>query len=269
MKPIKIESLVVDDTDTIRPRKFLLEKAMPGIEEMRSRTGQLPVIEIFEGIEGEGLDIGVPRAFVRFSGCPIRCYNCDTPHSWYVSGAKLVMTIEQIVSEVKGMNVRQVSLTGGEPLMYPAQIGQLNKALKAEGFETWLETSGVLFHEVLSEFDTVSMDIKSPGFGIILTDEYIDLYKDLYLKDRELANVQFKTVVQRAEDLEYLEQKFMWLLQGTGRPLVLTPGTNTRAAITKGTLAKELADLVALIQGWNKRYNIRIIAQQHQLLNLP
>ena len=40
----------------------------------------LPPAEIFRSIQGEGVNMGRVRTFVRFSGCNLHCVWCDTPY---------------------------------------------------------------------------------------------------------------------------------------------------------------------------------------------
>ena len=35
--------------------------------------------EIFSGIQGEGVLVGVRQIFLRFHGCQLHCRYCDTP----------------------------------------------------------------------------------------------------------------------------------------------------------------------------------------------
>jgi len=37
--------------------------------------------EVFVSIEGEGIFAGTKTLFIRFSGCHLRCYWCDTKYS--------------------------------------------------------------------------------------------------------------------------------------------------------------------------------------------
>jgi 7-carboxy-7-deazaguanine synthase len=42
--------------------------------------------EIFRSIQGEGVNTGRVRTFVRFSGCNLHCVWCDTPYTWNWQG---------------------------------------------------------------------------------------------------------------------------------------------------------------------------------------
>ncbi len=41
------------------------------------------VTEIFRSIQGEGTRAGRPCAFVRFTGCDLRCAWCDTAYAFH------------------------------------------------------------------------------------------------------------------------------------------------------------------------------------------
>ena len=70
------------------------------------------VNEIFYSLQGEGGNTGTPAVFVRFSGCNLSCYFCDTDFSSYTQ-----MSVEDIVSAVSAYPARLVVLTGGEPAL--------------------------------------------------------------------------------------------------------------------------------------------------------
>lgn len=72
----------------------------------------MKVNEIFFSVEGEGKRAGQLAAFIRLSGCNLRCSYCDTRYAFY-DGRE--MTAAEIADAVK--NFRNVTLTGGEPLL--------------------------------------------------------------------------------------------------------------------------------------------------------
>lgn len=82
---------------------------------------RLPMVEIFETVEGEGIQAGFPTIFVRLFGCNLRCVWCDTKYSYPPIEAESTMTINQIVSEVNQYKSTRICLTGGEPLLYGEQ----------------------------------------------------------------------------------------------------------------------------------------------------
>jgi 7-carboxy-7-deazaguanine synthase len=90
---------------------------------------KLPMVEIFETVEGEGTRAGFPTIFVRLFGCNLRCTWCDTKYSYPPEEAGLVMTIGEIVSQVRKYRSTHVCLTGGEPLLYGEKSAALIEAL--------------------------------------------------------------------------------------------------------------------------------------------
>lgn len=100
---------------------------------------ELPIMEHFYTIQGEGRHSGRAAYFVRIAGCDVGCVWCDVKESW---DAELheVMPIEHIVQHVEESNTDFCVITGGEPAMY--DLTQLIEALKSRGIETAIETSG-------------------------------------------------------------------------------------------------------------------------------
>jgi len=142
---------------------------------------QAPVMEVFASLQGEGRYVGEPQVFLRLRGCPLRCAWCDTPGSWEVGpdDRARVVTHEGPArrdpwatpfqaacwaAEAEPREPRTISVTGGEPLLYPAFLVEL-KGL-AGGRRLHLETAGAhpgALERVLPAVDHVSLDLKLPA----------------------------------------------------------------------------------------------------------
>lgn len=96
-------------------------------------------MESFYTLQGEGFHQGRAAYFIRLGGCDVGCVWCDVKESWDATIHPL-QTIEQIVQEASKHPARLVVITGGEPLLH--NLDELTAALKKEGFETNIETSG-------------------------------------------------------------------------------------------------------------------------------
>jgi len=147
---------------------------------------QLPVMEAFYTIQGEGRFTGHPAYFIRLGGCDVGCVWCDVKESWE-AGKWPVLPIEDIVEEALKFSGRLVVITGGEPLMY--DLGPLTKLLKEKGFTTNIETSGA--HPFSGDFDWVCFSPKK--------------FKDPHSSIYEVAD-ELKVVVYHKSDFAFAEE---------------------------------------------------------------
>jgi 7-carboxy-7-deazaguanine synthase len=100
------------------------------------------ISEIFYSIQGEGELAGVPSAFIRTTGCNLRCAWCDTRFaSWEPEGTE--MPIDGILRQVEAFPARHCVLTGGEP-MVARGIHDLAAALRQRGWHITIETAGTI-----------------------------------------------------------------------------------------------------------------------------
>ena len=87
------------------------------------------ISEIFDSIDGEGIRAGKLCTFIRVFGCNLRCSYCD---SMYAVDAKhsdippREMSVNEILSYVN-RNYKRVTLTGGEPLLFPESVRLVNR----------------------------------------------------------------------------------------------------------------------------------------------
>lgn len=100
---------------------------------------ELPLMEHFYTLQGEGYYTGSAAYFVRLGGCDVGCVWCDVKESWDASKHPQV-GIATIVEYVKLANAKMAVITGGEPLLH--QLDALTKLLKENGISTNIETSG-------------------------------------------------------------------------------------------------------------------------------
>ena len=102
-------------------------------------TQQLPVMEHFYTIQGEGSHQGRAAYFIRLGGCDVGCVWCDVKDSWD-AGKHPLIGIENLVAIVAANPAKLVVITGGEPLLH--NLTALTAMLQAKGYETNIETSG-------------------------------------------------------------------------------------------------------------------------------
>ena len=121
----------------------------------------LRITEIFHSIQGESRPVGYPTAFVRLTGCPLRCAYCDTAYAFH-GGQRF--GIPEILSQVAAFGARHVCVTGGEPLAQPGCLDLLT-ALCDAGYGVSLETSGALDIAPVDQRVAVVLDLKTPASG--------------------------------------------------------------------------------------------------------
>ncbi len=119
----------------------------------------LRITEIFLSLQGESSRVGIPTIFVRLTGCPLRCQYCDTTYAF--SGGT-VMSIENIIDQIKSYDTPFVTVTGGEPLAQKTCLVLMEK-LCDQGFSVSLETSGAIDISKVDQRVNKVMDLKTPG----------------------------------------------------------------------------------------------------------
>jgi len=124
------------------------------------------VTEIFFSIQGEGTRAGRPCAFVRFTGCDLRCVWCDTAYAFH-GGEEMARA--EIVERLVRLPCRFALLTGGEPLLQ-RELPELCRDLLDRGFEVAVETHGQRPLGALPREVIRIADVKTPGSGFPATD---------------------------------------------------------------------------------------------------
>ncbi len=126
------------------------------------------VVETFVSINGEGVRAGELAAFIRFRGCNLNCSYCDTRWANQPGAPFEEKSAEQLLEWVRKTGVKNVTLTGGEPL-YREGIGDLTALLLQNGNRVEIETNGSVLLEPFakSSFRPVfTMDYKLPDSGM-------------------------------------------------------------------------------------------------------
>jgi 7-carboxy-7-deazaguanine synthase len=124
-------------------------------------AARLRVNEIFYSIQGESTWAGRPCAFVRLTGCNLRCVWCDTAYAFYEGHH---MTVDEVVAKVRGYRCDLVEVTGGEPLLQK-DVPALFAALLGAGLTVMVETSGEQDLSAVDPRVIKIMDLKCPGSG--------------------------------------------------------------------------------------------------------
>ena len=156
------------------------------------------VAEKFISINGEGVRAGELAVFVRFQGCNLACHYCDTKWALAKDCPYEEMSPEQIHAYTKRTGIKNVTLTGGEPLLHKDMDRLLAILLADQDLRVEIETNGAVN---LRKFcacpgrPVFTMDYKLPSSGY---------EKSMVLSNFELLSPDdtVKFVSGSTEDLE-------------------------------------------------------------------
>ena len=117
----------------------ILQNIMVKISSGRPDGFNLPLVEEFHSVQGEGFHSGKAAWVIRLGGCDVGCNWCDTKFAWNPDIHPLVKT-EDIINNAIKSGTDSVIVTGGEPLMW--NLDYLCKGLGKNKIRTFIETSG-------------------------------------------------------------------------------------------------------------------------------
>ncbi len=167
--------------------------ARPHIEPRRRLDADSVVVkEIYLSLQGESSHAGKLCAFVRLTGCHLRCTWCDSEFSFRGGERRLVT---DVVEEVKALGSPSVEVTGGEPLLQPG-VYPLMEQLLAAGMKVLLETSGAIDVRLVPPEVHKIVDLKAPSSGE--SDR-----NDLRVLDSMNGNDELKMVIGSREDYDW------------------------------------------------------------------
>ena len=127
------------------------------------------VAEKFISINGEGTRAGELAVFVRFTGCNLRCSYCDTMWANEPGCPYEEMSPAQICEYVRSTGIKNVTLTGGEPLLQKDMDKLISLLISECGVRVEIETNGAVdlrpFAELPEGRPLFTMDYKLPSSG--------------------------------------------------------------------------------------------------------
>ncbi len=212
-----------------------------------SRT-KLRVYETFVSLQGEGLASGRPAFFVRLSGCNLSCAWCDTRQA-RAPDSGTPLSIDEILNRFRASGLKEVLLTGGEPLLQEG-IYPLMEALLSEGARVFLETNGSISLSRVPPGVVKIMDLKTPSSGMAER----NLYENLrYFRPGD----QVKFVIADEEDYLWARERVLSLGLFYFTEVLFSPAWGR---MDPGKLARLIL---------SDRLPVRLQLQLHKLLGIP
>lgn len=156
------------------------------------------VVEIFESINGEGRRVGQLAIFIRLQKCNLNCSYCDTRWANGDDAPYTLMSEDEIYDRILKSGIKNITLTGGEPLLHKDVEILLEKIGNNPNLSLEIETNGSIELEKFSKLKNpplFTMDYKLPS-SKMENKMCLDNFKYLTLKDT------VKFVVGTIEDLK-------------------------------------------------------------------
>ena len=197
---------------------------------------ELPLMEEFYTIQGEGFHAGKPAYFIRIGGCDVGCHWCDVKESWDASLHPLT-AVDLIVENAIKYPAKAVVITGGEPSIY--NLDYITKQFKTKGIETFIETSGAYL--LKGDLDWVCLSPKKTNPPLIVN----------YSKANEL-----KIIIHSKNDFDWAEFNAKQVKPEC--KLFLQP---------EWSKSKEMMPLIVDYVMANPKWNVSL--QTHKYMNIP
>jgi 7-carboxy-7-deazaguanine synthase len=201
------------------------------------------ITEIFSSFQGEGPYAGRRQIFIRFAGCLLSCFYCDTSYArdpkpglcnliplnekpYTKRNPISTNAVIDCVNELLTPDHHSISYTGGEPLLSSYFVKEIAKEAKGMHLKNFLETNGYsasAFASIADYFDFVSIDIKLSNHQAVEEKDYSGLYSnamecikiaadkglETIVKVVVLKNTSVKEIKKICSDLAELNVKFV------------------------------------------------------------
>lgn len=165
------------------------------------------VVEKFVSINGEGRLCGQLAIFIRFAGCNLNCSYCDTTWANEKNVSYDLMSSTDIYEYIKSTKVKNITLTGGEPLLQHDLLELLELLSKDTELHVEIETNGSVLINKFCNIEnppSFTMDYKLPSSNM---EDKMDLSNFEYLTKNDIV----KFVCGSLEDLskaKYIIDKY-------------------------------------------------------------
>jgi 7-carboxy-7-deazaguanine synthase len=127
------------------------------------------IAEQFVSINGEGTRAGELAVFIRLCSCNLCCSYCDTQWANQPDTPYQLQTTAEILQFIRQTGIRNVTLTGGEPLLTP-DVATLIAAITADDtLSLEIETNGSVDLQPFAAMEKrpiFTMDYKLPSSGM-------------------------------------------------------------------------------------------------------
>ena len=151
------------------------------------------ISECFLSLQWEGRNTGKSSIFLRFRGCNLKCWYCDTPYAVIDDTDSQDMDIDDIVDKIKALPCKHIVFTWGEPALFEKYIQRIQSKLDADRYYTYeIETNWSIelknfYHQVNVSYKTSNSWNKSYELKAVSTK--FD-YKFVVANEKDIQEVE-------------------------------------------------------------------------------
>ena len=224
-----------------------------------SFTKYLNVSEFFcDTIQGEGIHVGHPAAFLRLQGCTLNCGYCDSTSIWKhgnpYSLQELFGLMDQADLPHKLFNGQHLVITGGSPMLQQESLIKFFEDFEhvysfSPHVEIENECAITPWKDLIPYVDTWNNSPKLSNSGV----KKEKRYKPTLIREMsELKNNWFKFVITKPSDWKEIEEDFLKPELIRQNQIILMPEGMTRHDLEK---RREMVVEIAIRE--NVRYSPR------------
>jgi 7-carboxy-7-deazaguanine synthase len=222
----------------------------------KPKPTEQPFLEIaeffYDTIQGEGINLGHPAAFLRVQHCTLNCWWCDTKTVWRAGNPYTFDEIFEmidattLVEKLKGG--QHLVLTGGSPVKQQKSLTLFLEAfIKRYGFKPYTEIENECTLMPDPEFvELIDVWNNSPKLWHSGNPDPLRYQPDILKYISSLPNAWFKFVIAKEKDWDEIETSFLIPELIQRRQIILMPLGSDRIELHGN---REIAVEMAIRQG--------------------
>ena len=167
------------------------------------------VVEKFVSINGEGQKSGELSVFIRLAGCNLSCVYCDTKWANTSDVKYDLMDKYEIYDYIKSTEIKNVTLTGGEPLLAKGVKDLIQIIVEDSSLYLEIETNGsVSIEPFRTERDNLSftLDYKSPSSQM---NHLMNMSNYKYLKTNDTLKFVVASILDLDQAFEVINTNYL------------------------------------------------------------